>query len=334
MYNDLSWSKIGLWQKIAGKHGGGADLDFYGKLLNIVGKDRVLRDEPLCLHTTLKIGGPADFLVKPESEEELGALLRLCKEENMPRFLLGNGSNLLVSDAGYRGVVIKLWRPEEAVYVQELNSDTDGLTTVRILAGTMLSRAAMAVANMGLQGFAFAAGIPGTLGGAVVMNAGAYGGEIKDCIVSARVMDSDGALTELSKDALQLGYRTSILQSEDLILLDADFQFSSADKDTILEEIEDLNRRRREKQPLEYPSAGSTFKRPQGYFAGKLIMDAGLAGYRVGDAQVSAKHCGFVINCGKASAADFYRLMQDVTAKVKEKFGVTLEPEVRLLGEF
>jgi len=307
-------------------------LDFYAELLNIVGKDRVLREEPLRLHTTLKIGGPADFLVKPESEEELSALLQCCKRYAVPRFILGNGSNLLVSDAGYRGVVIKLWKSGEAVHVLR-SSVTDG-TVVHVAAGTMLSRAAMAIANLGLQGFAFAAGIPGTLGGAVVMNAGAYGGEIKDCIVSARVMDGDGKITEVSREELKLGYRTSAIQGTDLIVLDATFAFEQGDKEIILSEIEELNQRRRDKQPLEYPSAGSTFKRPEGYFAGKLIMDAGLAGYHVGDAEISKKHCGFAINRGNATATDFYRLMQDVTAKVKEEFGVILEPEIRLLGDF
>ena len=326
-------------------------MDFYAELLNIVGKDRVLREEPLRLHTTLRIGGPADFLVKPESEEELSALLQCCNKHEVPRFILGNGSNLLVSDAGYRGVVIKLWKSEEAVRVLKNSpaSDEDAqdevrneakqasdnvCTVVRITAGTMLSRAAMAVANLGLKGFAFAAGIPGTLGGAVVMNAGAYGGEIKDCIVSARVMNGNGVITELPKEELKLGYRTSAVQGTDLIVLDAVFAFEQGNKEEILAEIEELNQRRRDKQPLEYPSAGSTFKRPEGYFAGKLIMDAGLAGYHVGDAEISAKHCGFAINRGNATATDFYRLMQDVTAKVKEEFGVTLEPEVRLLGEF
>lgn len=166
------------------------------------------------------------------------------------------------------------------------------------------------------------------------MNAGAYGGEIKDCILSARVMDSSGKITELSKEELKLGYRSSIVQGTDLIVLDATFAFQRGNKDEILSEIEELNQRRRDKQPLEYPSAGSTFKRPEGYFAGKLIMDAGLAGYRVGDAEISSKHCGFAINRGNATAAEFYQLMQDVTKKVKEEFGVTLEPEVRLLGEF
>lgn len=325
-------------------------MDFYAELLNIVGKDRVLLEEPLCLHTTLRIGGPADFLVKPESEEALAMVLQCCKKFSVPHFILGNGSNLLVSDAGYRGVVIKLWKSEETVSVLNDSNAADDVqgevcvmkehtgtavrTVVRITAGTMLSRAAMAIANLGLQGFAFAAGIPGTIGGAVVMNAGAYGGEIKDCIVSARVMDCNGKITDLSKEELNLGYRTSAVQGTDWIVLDATFSFEQGNREEILSEIEALNRRRREKQPLEYPSAGSTFKRPEGYFAGKLIMDAGLAGYRVGDAEISAKHCGFAINCGNATADDFYRLMQDVIAKVKETFGVTLEPEVRLLGEF
>lgn len=331
-------------------------MDFYGELLNIVGKDRVLRDEPLRLHTTLKIGGPADYFVKPESEDELCAILELCRKNGMPRFLLGNGSNLLVSDSGYRGVVIKLWKTAEPVRVlkkgetsmnpkrqieckqsEECGAEFCGEdfgTVVQIAGGTMLSRAAMAIANMGLQGFEFAAGIPGTLGGAVVMNAGAYGSEIKDCIVSARVMDGNGSVKELSKEELKLGYRTSAIQGTELIVLDACFVFQSGKKEDILSEIEELNQRRRDKQPLEYPSAGSTFKRPEGYFAGKLIMEAGLAGYRVGDAEISRKHCGFAINAGEATAVDFYRLMQDVATKVKEQSGVILEPEVRMLGDF
>ena len=326
-------------------------MDFYAELLNIVGKDRVLRKEPLRLHTTLKIGGPADFLVKPESEEELAALLQCCKEHAVPHFILGNGSNLLVSDAGYRGVVIKLWKTAEPICVQP-GSDafkkgtqevlvaeaesciTDTVTVVRIVAGTMLSRAAMAIANLGLKGFSFAAGIPGTLGGAVVMNAGAYGGEIKDCILSARVMDSSGKITELSKEELKLGYRSSIVQGTDLIVLDATFAFQQGNKDEILSEIEELNQRRRDKQPLEYPSAGSTFKRPEGHFAGKLIMDAGLRGYRIGGAQVSEKHCGFIINIGNATAADINELIFEVQERVKEMFHVELEPEVIRVGEF
>lgn len=307
-------------------------MDFYKKLAEIIGEDRVFTAEPMCLHTTFKIGGPADFFVKTTSEEELRQLIYLCNEYNMPRFILGNGSNLLVSDLGYRGVVIQLWKPKEAI--QCSRTDNSKFVSVRIAAGTLLSQAAMAIAEKGLSGFAYAGGIPGTVGGAVIMNAGAYEGEIKDHLVSSRVMNEDGTIVELSNEALKFGYRSSALQGTTKIVLDASFRFPKGEPKEILAEMEELNRRRREKQPLSYPSAGSTFRRPQGSFAGKLIMDAGLCGYRINDAQVSEKHCGFLINRGNATASDMLQLINEVSAKVEEQFGVKLVPEVRMLGEF
>ena len=310
----------------------GIRLDYYNKLTDIVGTERVRRMEPMSTHTTFRIGGPADYFVMPGNENELAAVRKLARDNGVPTFLIGNGSNLLVADSGFRGIVIKLWKENEAVGMSESADNGTEYEKVRIPAGCSLARAAMQVAERGLAGFEFAAGIPGTLGGAVVMNAGAYGGEIKDCIVSARIMEEDGTIRNYSAEELKLGYRTSIIQGTDKVVLSADFRFKKDSKLLILVRIEEMNRKRREKQPLEFPSAGSTFKRPEGYFAGKLIMDAGLAGFSVGDAQISTKHCGFAINTGNATCRDMKRLIAETTARVEEQFGVRLEPEIRFLG--
>ena len=283
-------------------------------------------------HTTFRVGGPAEYFITVAATEQLQATVRLCNRYEVPWVVLGNGSNVLVSDKGIRGVVLRL--AGDFVQCEIKENVHSGNADAVAGGGMLLSAFAMQLAKKGFSGFEFAAGIPGSVGGAVMMNAGAYGSEIKDCILSARVMDGNGEVKELTKDELKLGYRTSAIQGTEWIVLDACFAFCTGKKEDILSEIEELNQRRRDKQPLEYPSAGSTFKRPEGYFAGKLIMDAGLAGYRVGDAEISTKHCGFAINRGNATAAEFYQLMQDVTERVKEAFGVTLEPEVRLLGEF
>ena len=302
---------------------------FENEIVNIVRPEQIKKNEPLAAHTTFRIGGPADFLIIPEKTEEISQILSLCVKEDIPYYVLGNGSNMLVSDEGYRGVVLCIGsRMAEYTFVEK---DTD---TVHVIAGAgiMLSKLANEVAKKGLTGFEFAAGIPGTLGGAVTMNAGAYGGEIKDTICRVKVITPSGKLLSLSKEELELGYRTSIIQKEDYIVVEAEFAFPKGDVTEIKEKIADLNRQRREKQPLEYPSAGSTFKRPEGYFAGKLIMDAGLRGYRVGDIMVSEKHCGFVVNVGNGTANDVCTLMEDVTRIVYEKYQVKLEPEVRMLG--
>ncbi len=301
---------------------------FYDELQSIISKEQITKDEPLSEHTTFHIGGPCDYFVQIQKEEELPKVVELCIKEKKPYFLIGNGSNLLVSDEGYRGVVIKLWD-----HATEFKLEEQGETCIVTAgAGMNLSNFAMRVANLGLTGFEFAAGIPGTVGGAVYMNAGAYGGEIKNCIVSAKVLTKEGEIITVSKEDLQLAYRTSSVQTKFYLVISATFEFQKGIKEEILEKIEELNRQRKEKQPLEYPSAGSTFKRPVGYFAGKLIMDSGLRGYRVGGAMISEKHCGFVINADHATAEDVLTLISDVVRIVKEKQNVTLEPEVKVLS--
>lgn len=291
--------------------------------------------EPMRIHTTFRIGGPARFYALPKTEEELIALIQLCNQKEVPFFILGNGSNLLVGDQGFDGVVIEVKEYFSKMKFQEVNTEKDKKSVrVTVGAGIMLAKLAREVANQSLQGFEFAAGIPGTLGGAVAMNAGAYGGEIKDHIVKAKVLTKQGNVLELTKEELELGYRRSIITKQDYIVLEAQFEFTYGDKTTILETIQDFNGRRKEKQPLEYPSAGSTFKRPEGYFAGKLIQDAGLRGFRIGDLMVSEKHCGFVVNVGNGTAAQAKELIEKVTETVEAQFGVTLEPEVRMIGEF
>lgn len=298
---------------------------FFEALEQIVGKENISVDEPMSRHTTFKVGGPADVLIRLDAAC-LPAIINLCRQYQVPYYIIGNGSNLLVGDKGIRGVVLELLCREESISVDG-NSITAG-------AGMLLSRTANRAAEQGLTGMEFAAGIPGTLGGAVVMNAGAYGGEMKDIIRRVTVVDAQGECKDLSVEELELGYRTSCIVQNGYIVTEVELQLEKGERAAIAERMKELSRMRVEKQPLEYPSAGSTFKRPEGYFAGKLIMDAGLRGYQVGGAQVSEKHCGFVINRGNATAADICRLMQDVTDRVREQFGVTLEPEVKMIGEF
>lgn len=300
---------------------------FYQKLLCILPENRIKLKEKMENHTTLRIGGSADYFVTPAGTEEIIEIIRLCNEEGMAFYVMGNGSNLLVSDDGYRGLIIKIAEDYSEIWVKE-----DGTVTAQ--AGVLLSKLANVIAKNSLTGFEFASGIPGTLGGAVTMNAGAYGGEMKQCLTSAKVLDMKGNIFILTKDELELGYRTSILQKKNYILLEATMKFENGDQQEIFGKMQDLNRQRREKQPLEKFSAGSTFKRPEGYFAGKLISDAGLRGYQVGGAAVSEKHCGFLINKDNATAKDFITLIQEVIRIVHEKYGVTLEPEVRFLGDF
>lgn len=290
------------------------------------GSDRVLLEEPMKRHTTFRIGGPAEVFVMPGNLEEMQRILEICRTEDLPYFILGNGSNLLVSDRGYRGVVIQLDRNFGEVKVEG--------TEIHASAGALLSTIAVAARRASLTGFEFAGGIPGTLGGAVVMNAGAYGGEMKDVLRKVMVMDQSGKVFEIPAEELQMGYRTSIIKTAGYIVLGAVLSLKEGNLEEIKMLTRKLSEQRTSKQPLEYPSAGSTFKRPEGYFAGKLIMDSGLRGYRVGGAQVSEKHCGFVINTGDATAEDVRCLMKHVTEIVYAKFGVTLEPEVKFLGEF
>ena len=296
------------------------------KFWNLLGKDRVLVDEPMKRHTTFRIGGPADFFLLPSTVDEVRGILEICREEELPYFILGNGSNLLVSDKGYRGVIIQLYRHFSNISVEG--------NEICASSGALLSQIAAAARNASLTGFEFAGGIPGTLGGAVFMNAGAYGGELKDVLKEAVVMTEQGEILTLPVEKLDMGYRTSRIKKAGYLVLEARLVLEQGDMDKIRDITKDLTEKRVSKQPLEYPSAGSTFKRPEGYFAGKLIMDAGLRGYQVGDAQVSEKHCGFVINKGNATAADVLTLIENVREKVQEQFGVTLEPEVKFLGEF
>lgn len=299
--------------------------EFLNELRKKTGTGFIFEKEPMKQHTTFRVGGPADVLVTP-SAEELPEIVALCQKFGVPYYIVGNGSNLLVGDKGIRGVVIEMTsRMGDIVCEGE---------TVIAGAGASLGRVAAKAAEEGLTGMEFAAGIPGTVGGAVVMNAGAYGGEMKDIITSVLVMDEFGEKKELSARELDFSYRHSCIPEKRYIVLRITMRLRKGCTDEIRAKMSELREMRISKQPLEYPSAGSTFKRPEGYFAGKLIMDAGLRGFQVGGAQVAEKHCGFVINKDNASAADIYRLMQEVTAKVEAEFGVTLEPEVKMLGEF
>ncbi len=298
---------------------------FLTELQNVMGGSWIFMEEPMKKHTTFRVGGPADVLVQPD-ETALAAILALCRQYHVSYSFIGNGSNLLVGDKGIRGVVIEMTDPMG-------NIEVDG-TKITAQAGAMLSKIANTAASNGLGGMEFAAGIPGSVGGAVVMNAGAYGREMKDIIEKVYVLDENGAQLELDRDALDLGYRHSCIPEKKYIVTKVVLELVPRNEAEIRSEMKELNEKRAEKQPLQYPSAGSTFKRPEGYFAGKLIMDAGLRGYQVGGAQVSEKHCGFVINKGDATAADICQLMRDVSDKVQAQFGVVLEPEVKMIGEF
>jgi len=299
--------------------------EFYDKLIAIVSTDTIMKNEPMSKHTTFRIGGNADMFVSPKIEQ-VSEIIALAKEYAVPVTIIGNGSNLLVGDKGIRGLVISFGKEAESI-VLEGNRMTIG-------AGTLLSKAAAEAARNALTGFEFAAGIPGTFGGAIVMNAGAYGGEMKDVVVSAKVLTEMGDVLELSKDELELSYRHSCIPEKGYIVLEVTIELAEGDENQIRETMDDFKSRRVEKQPLEYPSAGSTFKRPEGYFAGKLIQDADLRGYTVGGAQVSEKHCGFVVNKGNATAEDVCNLINDVKRIVYEKFQVEMEPEVKMIGEF
>ncbi len=296
------------------------------KLQKLLGEAKVLVQEPMASHTTFRIGGPADYYVMPETTEELAEVLKVCKEEKVSYFILGNGSNLLVGDHGIRGVVIQLYKNFDGIII-------DG-TTVTARAGAMLIRVAKEVGKAGLTGLEFASGIPGTIGGAMVMNAGAYGGEMKDVVTAVKVLTKDGEVLTLTAEEMKFRYRGSVIEEQDYIVLETVMELEKGDPQEIQSRMEELSIQRKTKQPIEYPSAGSTFKRPEGYFAGKLIMDAGLRGFQVGGAQVSEKHCGFVINTGGATAADVMQLIESVSDKVEAQFGVPLEPEVKRVGEF
>lgn len=298
--------------------------DLTWRLRSIVGDDNVALDEPMSKHTSFRIGGPADLFVTPDDIDELRDVIAACKAAGVPHFVLGCGSDLLVADEGYRGVIV---------------SCTKGLVNVAIdgermvcQAGVPLREASEMACELGLSGLEFACGIPGSVGGACFMNAGAYGGCVADVLESVRCLMPDGTQQSLPVEELALGYRASRVRDEGLVVLSATFRLHEGNQDDIRARMDDFTQRRRKKQPLELPSAGSTFKRPEGHFAGKLISDAGLKGYAHGGASVSTKHAGFVVNNGGATAADVHAVIRHVQDEVERQFGVRLEPELRFLG--
>lgn len=294
------------------------------ELLQILTEEHMFCKEPMSRHTTFRVGGPADYYLRPD-QEQLPQILQICKAHGVPVQIVGNGSNLLVGDGGIRGAVVEIG--------QRMSQVRREGTRVYAQAGASLARVSGEAAKASLSGLAFAAGIPGTVGGAVVMNAGAYGGEMKDVLESVTTLEADGTFKSRSVGELGLSYRHSALQEDGGIVVEAVFALQPGDSREIRGQMEELRIRRTEKQPLEYPSAGSSFKRPEGHFAGKLIEEAGLRGASVGGAQVSEKHCGFVINRDHATASDIRRLMQLVSDTVYDRFQVRLEPEVKLLGD-
>ncbi len=303
--------------------------EFLKKLTAAAGTAPVLCGEPLKNYTTFRIGGPARYFISPENGETAVRVIALCREENMPFSVIGRGSNLLVNDAGYGGVILHFG--ERFAGIRPAGTP-DGRFAYRVQAGALLSQIARQALQDKRSGFEFAAGIPGTIGGGAIMNAGAYGGELKDVLEEVSVLTPEGMIRVLSKEEMELGYRTSLMAKKGYIVLSALIALPEGNPEEIKARMEELALKRREKQPLEYPSAGSTFKRPEGYFAGKLIEDAGLKGFRVGDAEVSQKHAGFVINAGQATAADVLALCDEVEKRVFEKYNVKLEKEIRLLG--
>lgn len=331
-------------------------------LKEIAKSSEIKKDEPMSLHTTFHIGGPADIFIETNDIKDFINIIRYLQNEKCRYFVMGNGSNLLVDDKGYRGVVVstrgknsdkhlikdsyvtllddiciynKGNNMQAEIFVEKGYLDSAEILKSKNLvhagSGILLSKLASVIADSGFAGFEFASGIPGTLGGAVAMNAGAYGGEIKDVIESVRVI-VNGDIRVLKKDELDLSYRNSIIQREHMIVLDALFAFDNGDKDEILTKVKELNNKRKSKQPLEYASAGSTFKRPEGYFAGKLIQDAGLKGYRCGDVMVSEKHSGFVVNVGNGTFEEAMNVINHVKEEVRKHFGIKMELEVKVLS--
>ena len=303
-----------------------ANTSIYEYIEKIIPQERMLFEEPMSRHTTFKIGGEAECMLLIEQEEELIKLIPYLNQIEQNYFILGNGSNLLVGDKGYRGIIIKLGEGMNRITVEE--------NCIHAQAGALLSQVAATARDAGLSGLEFAAGIPGSVGGGVVMNAGAYGSEMQQITEAVKVMDKEGKILILDNDTMEFGYRSSIIKNRPFIVLEVILRMKPGAKEEIQKTMDELMEKRRSKQPLNYPSAGSTFKRPEGYFAGKLIMDAGMRGYRIGGAQVADKHCGFVVNMGNASAADVKEVIEEVQERVKERFHVSLEPEVIFLGDF
>ncbi len=282
-------------------------------------------NEPLKNHTSFKVGGPADVMVIPTSEEELVKAVEICRDNGLKYFIMGNGSNLLIKDTGIRGVVIKINEGFDDVVVVD--------TKITAQAGALLTAVSKIALRESLEGMEFASGIPGTIGGAITMNAGAYGGEMKDIVSSVRVLTKDNQILDLTNEEMNFTYRNSKVKDLELIVISVEIDLQHGEYDTIDEKIKDLTFQRTSKQPLELPSGGSTFKRPEGYFAGKLIDDAGLRGLRHGDAQVSDKHCGFVVNRGETSYKEIMELVGVIKKTVMDRFGVELEMEIKRVGD-
>lgn len=298
----------------------------YEHIRTIVPEERLLFHEPMSKYTTFRVGGEAECMIIVETKDELAQIISYLVRLEQDYFVLGNGSNLLVGDKGYRGIIVKMGKRMGGIRVEQ--------NYIAVGAGAPLSLVAAVAKEKGLSGLEFAAGIPGTVGGAIVMNAGAYGGEMKQIVQMVRVMDKEGQILTLDNDTMEFGYRTSIIRDRPFIVLGAVLKLTPGNEEEIGARMEELMKQRKSKQPLEYPSAGSTFKRPEGYYAGKLIMDAGLRGYRIGGAQVSEKHCGFVINVGGATAADIKEVIEEIQERVRDRFHVRLETEVVFLGDF
>lgn len=294
-------------------------------LIERLTKDNVFFNEPMNNHTSFKIGGKADIFVTPEKEEDILFLLKLFENENINYYFMGNGTNLIVKDKGYRGAVIQLFKKYNKI---ELKNNY----IINAQSGALLSSVSKFALKNCLKGMEFASGIPGTIGGAICMNAGAYDGEMKDIVKSIKVI-KDGKIFSLNSKEADFGYRKSRISNENMIVLSSELILKKDDYDNIKNKMLDFSKRRTEKQPLEFPSAGSTFKRPEGYFAGKLIMDSGLRGYKIGGAMVSEKHCGFVINTGNATCSDVINIIEHIKKTVFEKFGVMLNAEVKIIGE-
>lgn len=293
-------------------------------LQKFVPMENIRLQEPMAGHTTFRIGGPADCFLQIENEEQLKGVQRYLNVVEVPYFVLGNGSNLLVNDSGYRGIILQIGPRMSEIVVES------GRIVAK--AGALLSQVARVAMEHGLTGLEFASGIPGTVGGGVMMNAGAYDGEMSQVVTQVRVISREGETLELDRATMEFGYRTSTIRNNSFIVTEVTFELQRGDRDAIKAKMEELMARRKEKQPLEYPSAGSTFKRPEGYFAGKLITDAGMKGFQTGGARVSDKHCGFIINTGNATAQDVKDVISEVQRRVKDKFRVDLEPEVVFLG--
>lgn len=302
-------------------------LDIYNELLKFIDKDKILKDEPMTLHTSFKIGGKADFLVKPSTEDEIISILKFSKENDIPVFILGNGSNILVRDGGIRGITIKPNLQDISIFENDDNVD------IIVGAGYPVAKLSRIVSQKEIAGLEFLSGIPGTIGGAVKMNAGAYGSEMKDCVVETKYMDYDGNIYIINAEEHEFGYRRSIFSKKEVIILETKLKLNYGEKEIIDNKINEITEQRKQKQPITMPSAGSVFKRGDGFVTARLIDECGLKGFSIGGAEVSTMHAGFIVNKGNATANDVIELIEYVKNKVKEKYNVDLELEVLIVGE-